>query len=157
VTASNGRQLVRVDPPVDTVYWCRDCQSTAGVTDGATECIECDAVDEPGHPLVQSGEGPEMPIRVVGAGPRECVSCGTVWVTATAHVVWYFEGGLVGAVCPTCARNDAASSVWQQVVDVSDAIDGLMQAAAPTERSALAALISSHAQWFCGWRDNAAT
>jgi len=153
VTTSNGRQLIRIDPPVGTVYWCRDCESTDGVVDGSTECAECQAVDEPGRPLVESGEGPEIPVRVTGAGPQGCVNCGTVWVTTTSHVVWYFEGGLNGPACPTCAKNDAASSVWQQVVDITDAIDGLMQAAAPTERAALAALISSHAEWFSTWRD----
>lgn len=154
MTTSNGRRLVRCAPPIQTTYWCRECSSTETVSEGSESCYDCGATNTDEGPVAQSGSGPELPFRNRGAGPRGCCSCGAIWVAQTSHVIWFFEGNLQGAVCPTCARADADTRVWQQFCDISDAIDTLMQAAQPTDRAMFTALLQDRAAWFGEWRDD---
>lgn len=146
------RNLVRIDPPEHDAMACIQC-GALDVDETSTECFSCNVESVNGASISRPTKSCDIPIREQGARPTGCVGCGAVWVTKTSTVVWYFEGGLSGAACPNCAKADPATSAWQQLSDISDAIDEAMQAAADREeREMFAALIRHRAGWFSEWR-----
>lgn len=142
---------VRVEPPTSTTHFCRDCSSIDGVYPGATACTDCLATDGSAGPVVKYGPSTLLPMSLGGRQPRVCCSCDAVWVTVTSNVIWFFEDGLTGNVCRTCALADEPTRMWQLLCDASDAIDNLMKAAPKDKREMLVDSIAQRAQWFSEW------
>lgn len=89
-----------------------------------------------------------LPVTLGGMAPFRCTRCSRVFSPVTWHVTRDRE-----VLCRYCAMCDPELAIWQEWVDVMDAIDQMMQRAADaSERAILAQMLERYAGHLARWR-----
>lgn len=89
-----------------------------------------------------------LPVTLGGVATFQCTRCSRMATPATWHVTWGRE-----VLCRYCAMADPELAIWQEWVDVMDAIDQMMQRATDaSERVVLAQMLERYAGHLARWR-----